>query len=628
MHFDDRLGTVLRIRADGEGLRRIQYRQLLDLLGTSPAEARGDQLDAAFVRLGELAVEIPADQRADILAEPGLRLRSPRLVAALAAGEPVVARTALIRAQLAEEQWLDLLPALPPAARAHLRARDDLAPALADQLTRLGIHDRGLPPAQVQVQTEQAQVTAPAQAPAQAPEQPQTQSQAPAAAPPRMPTYAPPPAASRTPAIDLPATAQPAADLPDESSVLLDGIGALVRRIEAYRKAREETDQRPLGDSPRLPLGEDHLAPAPVLQSFDFATDAAGQIVWSDPAAAPMAIGLRLAGPDSSSGLAGTKALDEALRRRQPLRAQPATIAGAPAIAGQWQIDAAPWFDPLSGRHLGWRGRMRRPAAAAAAPPPAPAHEGEADRIRQLLHELRTPVNAIQGFAEVIQQQLFGPTPHEYRALASAIVGDAARMLSAFEELERLAKLETAAIELESGLTDAAEIVGATIGQLCAHAAERGNGFDLRHDDAALPVPLARVELERVTWRMLATLAGISAPGEVLKTRLRAKHGEVRLDVALPVVLAARSEEDLFRASAGAIPQVISAGVFGVGFSLRLARAEARAAGGNLVRKGDRLRLTLPLASTAQAAAQAATHIAANARAATPEKIVGPNPLA
>jgi two-component system OmpR family sensor kinase len=34
--------------------------------------------------------------------------------------------------------------------------------------------------------------------------------------------------------------------------------------------------------------------------------------------------------------------------------------------------------------------------------------------------------------------------------------------------------------------------------------------------------------------------------------------------------------------------------VFGVGFALRLARAEARAGGGELLRKGDRLRLTLP----------------------------------
>ena len=55
-------------------------------------------------------------------------------------------------------------------------------------------------------------------------------------------------------------------------------------------------------------------------------------------------------------------------------RALGLTLDGAPAIAGHWQVDAAPWFDPLTGRHLGWRGRMRRPADSVdepAAPPPA-----------------------------------------------------------------------------------------------------------------------------------------------------------------------------------------------------------------------------------------------------------------
>ncbi|MBS3932451.1 MAG: sensor histidine kinase, partial [Sphingomonadales bacterium] len=89
MHFDDRLGTVLRMRADGPGMQRVQYRQLLDLLGTLPVEARGEQLEAAYDRLGELAALISADVRAAMLREPAQRLRSPRLVAALASGEPV-----------------------------------------------------------------------------------------------------------------------------------------------------------------------------------------------------------------------------------------------------------------------------------------------------------------------------------------------------------------------------------------------------------------------------------------------------------------------------------------------------------------------------------------------------------
>ncbi|WP_374531195.1 sensor histidine kinase [Novosphingobium sp.] len=569
MRFDDRLCTVLRNRAEGPGLRRIQYRQLLDLLGTSPAEARGEQIDAAFVRLSELSKAIPCEQRAAILGEHGLRLRSPRLVATLAAAESAVARAALTRAQLAPEQWLDLLPALHPAARVHLRARHDLSPEVASQLDRLGVHERGLPAGGMSQAVNDDSPSAPAR-----PVAPATQAQAEAVAD----APVPPPTGPQ-----------------DESQ----GIGALVRKIEAYRKQREGAEPRPSADAPRLPLGEDHVLAVPThARAFDFATNPAGQIVWSDPGVAPMVTGLHLGARDGTGGIAGNPALLEALRRRQPIRAQRAAIAGAPAVSGKWQIDAAPWFDPLSGRHMGWRGRMRRLAdaeTAAGAITAAPAaRDTESDRIRQMLHELRTPVNAIQGFAEVIQQQLFGPTPHEYRALASTIVGDAARMLSAFEELERLAKLDSAAIELEPGDTDAAEVLQATIAQLSAHTRQRGSGFDLKVEDGPLAVGLARLEMERIAWRLLATLAGICAPGELLKARLRAKRGVVRFDIALPAQLSSREGDDVFQAAAGTIPQVISAGVFGVGFALRLARAEAKAAGGSLIRKNDRLRLELP----------------------------------
>ena len=67
MHFDDRLATVLRMRTDGPASARTQYRQLLDLLGTAPADARGEQLDAGFVRLGRLGAVIPANERAQIV---------------------------------------------------------------------------------------------------------------------------------------------------------------------------------------------------------------------------------------------------------------------------------------------------------------------------------------------------------------------------------------------------------------------------------------------------------------------------------------------------------------------------------------------------------------------------------
>jgi signal transduction histidine kinase len=540
MHFDDRLATVLRMRAEGDGLRRIQFRQLLDLLGTLPPEAHGDLVDAAYDRLAQVGGAIAPAERVAMLRDPALRLRSPRLVALLSASDPAVAEVTLARAQLSSEQWLDLVPALAPTSRSALRQRGDMPAEVSTLLSRLGVMDRGLPPA----------VNA---APAE-----------------------PRPVLANDDDIAVAAS---------EAFERDEGIGAIVRRIEAYRRAKTVVDHAAPGDSPRLPLGEDHVLSVPAeVRAADFASDAQLRIVWCDAGVAPMLVGMQLKRGE---------AIERLLRQRQPITGQRLSLTGAPAISGEWQIDAAPWFEPLTGRFIGYRGRLRRPAPATSIANP-PVTDSAPDRIRQMLHELRTPVNAIQGFAEVIQQQLFGPTPHEYRALAAGIAGDAARMLSAFEELERLARLESGAMQIEAGKTDLTALVAATVAQLGAHTSSRGSGFDLKIDDEPLPVGLDRLELERIVWRLLATVAGTSAPLETLRLRLRSKGGMARLDLALPVAINAMPGNTLFEAGVGAVPQIISAGVFGVGFALRLARAEARAAGGDLVRKADRLRLTLP----------------------------------
>ncbi len=544
MHFDDRLATVLRQSAGGGATARIQYKQLLDLLGTLPVEAQGPAIDAACKRLGELKQAIGASERAAMLRDPGLRLRNPRLVSLLAADEPAVAAAAIERAQLREEEWIDLAPALPLGALSLVRQRRDLGPRAANLFDRLGMAARGLPPAGA------------------------------AAAP----------QAGHAPGEPVPGAFAPSAKG--------GAFGEIVKRIEDFRKARKTGDSLAASNlSPQLPLSDDsEIRPAPRLRAFDFATDSGGCIVWSDPGMAPMAVGLRLAAHD-----AGGSGLAEKLRLRQPVSGAVVDIAGSPAIAGIWLIDAAPGFDPQDGRFTGHAGRMRRPDAAPADAAQAGAGDNEADRMRQVLHELRTPVSAIQGFAEVIQQQLFGPAPHEYRALAASIAADAARMLAGFEELDRLARLEGGRAELDAGSCDFGDVLAGAVAHLRHFTESRGSGFRLSAGEQAnLTVPVARAEAERLAWRLLATLAGAANPGEVLELSVSEGGEDFGLTLQLPASLAAQAEGELMNALAGQPPKALSAGMFGTGFSLRLAAAEARAAGGSLAHRGQSLELRLP----------------------------------
>ena len=327
------------------------------------------------------------------------------------------------------------------------------------------------------------------------------------------------------------------------------------------------------------------------------ALDADGTVVSADTALASALVGLRPFTDDPDAPVACDAATLGAARARIPIMGGRLELEGPSGASGPWRIDAVPGFAPDTGHFHGWHARLRRPPAPPLAPASAANDDGEArsaDRLRQMLHELRTPINAIQGFAEVIQQQLFGPTPHEYRALAAGIAGDAARILSAFEELDRLAKLDSGAMELECGESDLAAVVEATVSQLSSHLAPRGSAFSLRIRGEQHHVGIDLAEAERIVWRLLATLAGVSGSGEILRASLEPVSGGLRLDLTLPATLAATRGDDLFDAAADAIPQSLSAGAFGVGFSLRLARSEAQAAGGKLSRAGDVLTLILP----------------------------------
>jgi hypothetical protein len=204
----------------------------------------------------------------------------------------------------------------------------------------------------------------------------------------------------------------------------------------------------------------------------------------------------------------------------------------------------------------------------------------------------------VQGYAEVIQQQVFGPAPHEYRALAAAIAADAARILAGFEELDRLARLETGAARVETGEADLAALLRRTAGQLDPVLAPQNAGFALAFtDDACVLIGLDPEDAEALVWRLLASLGAACSPGEQIAVRidpLIAPHGAMaRVACTLPARLL--HEDNLFAATTRAAKGIINPGLFGSGFALRLARAEARAAGGALTRENADIVLTLPL---------------------------------
>ena len=569
MIVDDRLETVLRTVAAGPGAVATQMRQLLDLLGRTPAERWTEQHIGALTRLDSLVAMLGEKPSASLIGASALR--SPILVEHFAQAGPKVALAAMISARLQDREWLQIIPDLPVQARGFLRHRRDLGPEVEALLARLGITDFALPlPPGFEEQQQ---------------DEPENR------------------------IVPLPqiGTALPAGE--GHAAPAGEGIGAIIARIEAFRRARDTAPGAasdgagalPAGQS-RLPFADEGPAAAPAILAADLTLDAEGTVVAASSALASALVGLRPFAADPDAPVQCDPATLGAARARLPVIGGRLELEGPGPAEGAWRIDAVPSFVADTGHFLGWNARLRRPPAPPAAALPETAEDAarrSTDRLRQMLHELRTPINAIQGFAELIQQQLLGPIPHQYRSLSAGIASDAARMLAGFEDVERLAMLESAApaaIEVASGETDLTALLTRLIAQLDPLLAPRE--AVLSHDlpDGPLPVAVPADELERTLWRLLSLVASAAAPGEKMVLALRVGAGPqgyaVRLTLPLPASRAAPGEgTSLLVSDSLASP----GGMLGSAFALRLCGAELRAAGGLMQREEAQVVVTLPL---------------------------------
>lgn len=364
-------------------------------------------------------------------------------------------------------------------------------------------------------------------------------------------------------------------------------IGDLIARVEALRKARE----------PRQ-------APPSRVQSFRWETGSEGVILWIEGAPRGPLVGQSIASPAGQGDFGVDGQAAGAFARRAPFRDARLIVPGEGEAAGDWRISGVPYFDPAAGSFLGYRGSARRPRIDEnAAAPPAPAGEGmfgtelEPDSLRQLIHELRTPLNAILGFAEMIDAQILGPAADGYRARAVKIREQAGQLLSAVDDLDTAARIETHRLPLKESAVDTVALLERLYRDYEPVARQRNARLRL---DFAAALPPARVEpetAERMLARMLSATIGLAQDGETLSARLGLDlvGGDkmLSLSIARPRSIAGVGEAELLDPGYSPDGDWPAAPTLGLGFTLRLVRNLAEAGGGSLEIEPDRFRLCL-----------------------------------
>ena len=357
-----------------------------------------------------------------------------------------------------------------------------------------------------------------------------------------------------------------------ESPHAIPSISDVVARIERVRQSRE-----PGAFAPAAPA-----ASAEDSRLFRWECGESGEIEWVEGAPRGALVGQSIAQRGSGSGVDRT--VERAFASRAPFHDGLLELPSDAAIGGSWKISGIPAFEPATGRFAGYRGVAERfdpnrPAAV-------PVFRSDPNSLRELAHEIKTPLNAIIGFAEIITGEYLGPADSRYRQRAAEIVTQARLLLSATEDLDFAARIHSAN-GADKARCNLGEVVDRIAGEIRESAAPSGVEIEASGSGADVIAAVQPELAERLILRMCSAILARSAPKERLLLTASVDGSDCAVSISLPAALRGAGEETLF----GSAEDALSAA-----FPLRLARGLAQAAGSSLVASAGRITLLFPRA--------------------------------
>lgn len=330
----------------------------------------------------------------------------------------------------------------------------------------------------------------------------------------------------------------------------IPSISEVVARIERLRQSREadggEAAVEP-GESPRL---------------FRWECNESGDIDWVEGAPRGALVGRSIA---QSSGGEVDRTIERAFASRAPFHDGLLELPRDATVGGTWKISGIPAFERSTGRFAGYRGVAERAGEAEVRTDPT--------SLRELVHEIKTPLNAIVGFAEIISGEYLGPAESAYRERANEIVAQARLLLNAIEDLDFAARIRSANGNRHAR-TDLGELVGQMIGRLRDEAAGRNVSLQAPQPTPAIVAAIDRDIAERLIQRTVAAVVGRASDGETLRLGVDQFADRYTVWIVRPAALAGVSDEQLFGSPEDALADE---------FPLRLARGLAHSAGVDMV---------------------------------------------
>ena len=142
------------------------------------------------------------------------------------------------------------------------------------------------------------------------------------------------------------------------------------------------------------------------------------------------------------------------------------------------------------------------------------ANTRKTEFLARISHEVRTPLHAILGFAEVIMEERFGPIGNDrYKDYVRDIHASARHVMSLANDLLDLAKIEAGKMELEFAPVDANRVVRECVSLMQPQAAQERIIMRLSLLDRLPPVMADERALRQILLNLLSNAVKFNEPG-------------------------------------------------------------------------------------------------------------------
>lgn len=211
------------------------------------------------------------------------------------------------------------------------------------------------------------------------------------------------------------------------------------------------------------------------------------------------------------------------------------------------------------------------------------ASQSKSDLIAWTSHEIRNPLNAVLGFAELLDRDEAQPLSDRHRVRVRQILKNGAHLMQLVNDLVDLSRLEAGALRLSCGPVDVVELLMDVKEMVQPLAAPRGIRVQAAVTPRPWPAAMAdRTRLLQIALNLVSNAIKFNRPsGTVMCTVTAPRAGIVRLTVRdTGVGIPFDAQERLFRPFERAGQE--SGPIKGAGIGLYLTRRLAESMGGSV----------------------------------------------